>query len=61
MIFSFLLTIKLKEMNKTIDMSEFRFLLTGGIQVGVPPTPPVPWLAEKNYGELIRLCDMPVF
>jgi dynein heavy chain len=34
MIFSFLLTIKLKEMAGEMDQEEFRFFLTGGISLG---------------------------
>jgi dynein heavy chain len=41
MIFSFLLTCKLNEMDEKLDMEEFRFLLTGGISLGgeIPAIP----------------------
>jgi len=62
MIFSFLLCIKLQEMAETIDMGEFRFLLTGGVSLGeeMPPMP-APWLTEKSFAEVFRACKMPNF
>ncbi len=61
-IFSFLLSIKLKDLAKDIDMTEFRFLLTGGVSLGeeIPPKP-VPWIEEKGWGELCRACKLPGF
>lgn len=62
MIFSFLLTIKLKEMVKEIDLEEYRFLLTGGISLGgEQPELPVSWLSEKSWGEILRMCDLKHF
>lgn len=62
MIFSFLLTIKLREMSKEINMEEFRFLLTGGISLGGElPKIPADWLSEKSWGELLRLSDLPAY
>ena len=53
MIFSFLLTIKLQEMKGEIDHEEWRFFLTGGINLGeVLPEIPCEWLEEKSWGEL---------
>lgn len=50
MIFSFLLCIKLQELAETINMAEFRYLLTGGVSLGdeMPPMP-APWLTEKSW------------
>lgn len=62
MIFSFLLTIKLQEMDNSINMTEFRFLLTGGVNVGdeMPPMPAT-WLTEKAWSEIFRACKMAGF
>jgi len=62
LIFSFLLTCKLNEMQGTLDYQEFRFFLTGGIAVG-GELPPIPgeWLSEKSWGEILRLGDLPAF
>ena len=62
MIFSFLLTIKLKEMAKEIDLEEYRFLLTGGISLGnVDLECPATWLSEKSWGRSIRMSDLKNF
>lgn len=61
MIFSFLLTCKLKEMKGELDMDEYRFLLTGGISLGGLSEPPASWLSEKSWGEINRMCDLPHF
>lgn len=43
-------------------MTEFRFLLTGGVSLGeeIPPKP-VTWIEEKGWGELCRACKLPGF
>lgn len=57
MIFSFLLMIKLKELSGEIDMNEFRFLLTGGVQLEENTRPiPAEWLSQKMWDELCRAC-----
>lgn len=62
MIFSFLLCLKLQEMSKEIDMTEFRFLLTGGVFLGdKEPDCPGHWISEKGWSELVRACKMPGF
>ena len=62
MIFSFLLTCKLKEMSGELDPSEFRFFLTGGISLGGEQAPcPADWLSDKSWGEIIRLNDLKAF
>ena len=61
-IFSFLLTCKLNEMKGTLDQDEFRFFLTGGIQLGgEQPAAPADWLSERSWGEIIRMSEMPGF
>lgn len=62
MIFSFLLCIKLQELAATIDMTEFRYLLTGGVAMGeeMPPMP-APWLTEKSWDQIFLSCKMAGF
>ena len=38
-------------------MSQFRFLLTGGISTGETPPNPSDWLADKLWTEMNRLSD----
>lgn len=42
-------------------MSEFRFLLTGGISTQEAPPNPVTWLADKQWGEMVRLSGFESF
>ena len=62
LIFSFLLTCKLNEMKGDLDQEEFRFFLTGGIQLGseLPPCPN-DWLSERSWGEIVRLDAVKAF
>lgn len=41
--------------DNTVDMEEFRFLLTGGISAGEVPPNPLPWLGDKLWAEMNRL------
>jgi len=57
MIFSFLLCIKLGEMSEEVDMNEFRYLLTGGVNLGENfGELPASWMVEKGWSELNRAC-----
>jgi len=62
MIFSFLLCVKLQELAASIDMTEFRYLLTGGVAMGeeMPPMP-APWLTEKSWDQIFLSCKMAGF
>jgi len=41
---------------------EFRFLLTGGVDIGeVLPEIPATWITEGMWGELNRACKIPGF
>lgn len=62
LIFSFLLNIKLMELNHELDVEAWRFFLTGGISLGdkLPPCP-APWLEEKSWGEMVRMTKLPAF
>jgi len=53
MIFSFMLAIKLKELQGNLDPKELTFFLTGGISLGEAlPEIPSPWVTEKILGEV---------
>jgi dynein heavy chain len=55
-LFAALLTIKIKEMNGTLDAGHKNFLLTGGVSLGEElQENPTDWLLEKNWGEINRL------
>ena len=43
--------------DNTVDMDEFRFLLTGGIGTGEVPANPLPWLGDKLWAEMNRLSS----
>ena len=43
--------------DNTVDMEEFRFLLTGGISTGEVPPNPLPWLGDKLWAEMNRLSS----
>jgi len=43
--------------DNTVDMEEFRFLLTGGISAGEVPPNPLPWLGDKLWAEMNRLSS----
>lgn len=59
LLFSFLLCISIKaHIDKTVDLAEFRFLLTGGISVQDPPPNPTNWLPGKLWAEICRLSDL---
>ena len=48
-------------MDNTVDMDEFRFLLTGGISAGEVPPNPLPWLGDKLWAEINRLPSFLAF
>ena len=45
----------------TVNMDEFRFLLTGGISAGEVPPNPLPWLGDKLWAEMTRLSSFLAF
>ena len=63
LLFSFLLTIKMQELDGKLVFDEYRFLLTGGVSMSqeLPENPASGWLQPKNWGELNRLEDIPSF
>lgn len=62
LLFSFLLCISIKaHIDSSVDLTEFRFLLTGGISVQDPPRNPTTWLPEKLWAEICRLSNLSAF
>ena len=60
LVFSFLLTIKVMGGKGLIDAAEWLFLLTGGVALeNTHPNPAPEWLADKQWGEVCRLGDLP--
>ena len=49
------------QIDGSVDMAEFRFLLTGGISTGEPPRNPSVWLSDALWGEMCRLSAYPAF
>eukprot|EP00826_Nyctotherus_ovalis_P040893 TRINITY_DN4065_c0_g1_i1.p1 TRINITY_DN4065_c0_g1~~TRINITY_DN4065_c0_g1_i1.p1 ORF type:complete len:1111 (+),score=398.51 TRINITY_DN4065_c0_g1_i1:32-3364(+) len=59
LLFSFLLTVRLEELQNNINPEEFRFLLTGGIALDEKyGTPPASWVTDKMWGEICRLSKL---
>jgi len=60
LVFSFLLAIKIMGGKWQVDAAEWLFLLTGGVALDNPDANPAPeWLADKQWGEVCRLGDLP--
>lgn len=61
-LFAALLTIKIKEMNGTLEPAHKTFVLTGGVSLGEElPQNPTDWVMDKQWGELNRLEKLPGF
>lgn len=59
LIFSFMLCIKLMQLDKSLEASELNFLLTGGVALGEDyGEVPADWINEKMWGELNRLSAL---
>lgn len=57
LIFSFLLSIKLNSMSGEANMNEYKFLLTGGVDLGEDwGAKPSEWLPDGAWKELNRAC-----
>jgi len=62
LIFSFLLSIKLNQMAGDADVGEYKFLLTGGVDLGEQwPQKPGDWISDNSWKELNRACQLPGF
>jgi len=63
LLFSFLMATSIMRSAGELDESEWTFFLTGGSGL-IPddaPKKPVPWLAERGWGELLRLSELDGF
>ncbi|KAK9727720.1 ATP-binding dynein motor region [Popillia japonica] len=61
LLFSLLLTINLMKNRGEIDLSEWMFLLTGGVGLDNPHKNPTNWLIQLSWDELCRLSECPAF
>ena len=61
LLFSFLLTTRIKAGQNELDASEWYFVLTGGMGLDNPHKIPesAPWLSPKAWDEICRLSDIP--
>ncbi|GLI63290.1 hypothetical protein VaNZ11_006196 [Volvox africanus] len=58
LLFSFSLTVSIRaHIKQSLDLSLFRFLLTGGISTAEPPPNPSDWLADRCWAEMVRLAE----
>lgn len=55
LLFSFLLTVRLQLSNGAVAMSDYRFLLTGGVSLEDPPAKPAEWIPDRCWSEIFRL------
>ncbi|XP_056634815.1 dynein axonemal heavy chain 7 [Diorhabda sublineata] len=61
LLFSLLLCINLMKSRNEINISEWMFLLTGGVGLENPNRNPTDWLVTKSWDELCRLNDLDAF
>ncbi|EFJ50020.1 dynein heavy chain 6 [Volvox carteri f. nagariensis] len=58
LLFSFSLTVAIRaHIKQALDLSLFRFLLTGGISTAEAPPNPSDWLADRCWAEMVRLAE----
>lgn len=56
-----LLAINLMKSRGELNLSEWMFLLTGGVGLDNPNVNPTDWLVTKSWDEICRLNDLPKF
>ncbi|XP_063980239.1 dynein axonemal heavy chain 7-like [Diachasmimorpha longicaudata] len=61
LLFSLILAINLLNKRGEVSMSQWIFLLTGGVGLDNPDRNPAKWLPSKSWDELCRLDDVPGF
>lgn len=61
LLLSFLLCTRMLEFKKEISSEDYRFLLTGGLNMDeeLPEKPDIEWLNTKMWGEICRLSKIP--
>ena len=58
LLLSLLLCVAIKaHISRSLDLGQFRFLLTGGISTAAPPPNPSDWLSDKSWAEFCRLAE----
>ena len=58
LLFSFLLTTRLQVTTGELSMTDYRFLLTGGISLEDPPPKPADWIPDRCWSEIFRMAKM---
>ncbi|KAF5288993.1 hypothetical protein FQA39_LY03872 [Lamprigera yunnana] len=61
LLFSLLLSINLLKSRNALDVTEWMFLLTGGVGLDNPNRNIATWLISKSWDQLCRLNDLPAF
>ncbi|XP_072168572.1 dynein axonemal heavy chain 3-like [Diadema setosum] len=60
LLFSTILCVGIMSSRGSVDDSEWRFLLTGGVALDNPfPNPCPDWLTDKAWAEMVRASDLP--
>ncbi|CAJ1405692.1 unnamed protein product [Effrenium voratum] len=58
LLFSFLLTMRLRITTGKVSMSDYRFLLTGGTAMEEPPAKPADWVPDRCWLEIFKLSKL---
>jgi len=55
LLFSFLLNVRIEVTMEVTSMTDYRFLLTGGVSLEDPPAKPADWVPDRCWAEIFRL------